>query len=92
MLHKIVDKQFQRREDNKTKIGRKNTKMLFSLQSQDMGIEHLSIEFPPSSYKGHFAEDGYNGVFFTSASHCFAHNLRIVNAGRSCQKSQFFGH
>jgi hypothetical protein len=47
-----------------------------------MGIEDLSIEFPPTSYKGHFAEDGYNAVFFNQANHCFARNLRVLNAGK----------
>jgi hypothetical protein len=55
--------------------------LLLILQSEDQGIEDLTVEFPPSSYKGHFNEDGYNAVFFTSTTHCFARNLRTVNAG-----------
>jgi hypothetical protein len=29
-----------------------------------MGVEYLSVEFPPTPYAGHLNEQGYNGVYF----------------------------
>jgi hypothetical protein len=53
-----------------------------SLQSQELGVADLSIEFPNSGlYPGHFKEKGYNALFINNAANCFARNLRIINAG-----------
>jgi hypothetical protein len=52
------------------------------LQSQELGVADLSIEFPNSGpYPGHFKEKGYNALFINNAANCFARNLRIINAG-----------
>ena len=47
---------------------------------QNVGIEELHLEFPPSPYFGHHMERGYNGIYFTSAFDSWARNLRITNA------------
>jgi hypothetical protein len=53
-----------------------------SLQSQELGVADLTIEFPNSGpYPGHFKEKGYNALFINNAANCFARNLRILNAG-----------
>lgn len=48
---------------------------------QVMGIEDMTVEMRRAPYKGHFEEDGFNGVSFSSAFNCFARNLRVRNAG-----------
>ena len=47
---------------------------------QQVGIEELHLEFPPSPYFGHHMERGYNGIYFTSAFDSWARNIRISNA------------
>lgn len=44
------------------------------------GIEALGFEFPARSYQGHFTELGFNAVAFNGVAHCWARDLRIVNA------------
>jgi hypothetical protein len=41
------------------------------------------VAFPSDAqYKGHFKEDGYNGIFFSRMSNCFARNVHIRNSGK----------
>ena len=47
---------------------------------QNVGVEDLHLEFPDSPYFGHHLEEGYNGIYFTSAFDSWARNLRITNA------------
>ena len=47
---------------------------------QNVGIEDLHFEFPPSPYFGHHMERGYNGVYFTSAFDSWIRDVRITNA------------
>ncbi len=47
---------------------------------QHVGVEDLHLEFPDSPYFGHHMEQGYNGIYFTSAFDSWARNIRITNA------------
>ncbi len=47
---------------------------------QQVGIEDLHFEFPDAPYFGHHMEQGYNGVYFTTAFDSWARNLRFTNA------------
>ncbi|MDJ0656772.1 MAG: glycosyl hydrolase family 28-related protein [Xanthomonadales bacterium] len=47
---------------------------------QNIGIEDLHLEFPDAPFFGHHLEQGYNGIYFTSAFDSWARNLRITNA------------
>jgi hypothetical protein len=46
----------------------------------ESGVENLCFEFPVTEYGGHFTELGYNPLAFSSVAHCWARNIRIVNA------------
>ena len=46
---------------------------------QEVGVEHLSIHFPWTSYPGHFKENGYNGLFFEGVSQCWVNDVEIQN-------------
>lgn len=44
------------------------------------GVEGLTIDFPSVPYRGHFQEDGYNGVAFgRNTAHCWLRDVTIVN-------------
>ncbi|MEM1188803.1 MAG: glycosyl hydrolase family 28-related protein [Pseudomonadota bacterium] len=45
-----------------------------------VGIEDLHIEFPTAPHFGHHLEQGYNGIYFTSAFDSWVRNVRITNA------------
>ena len=47
---------------------------------QHIGIEELHIEFPDSPFFGHHLEQGYNGIYFTSAFDSWVRSVRITNA------------
>ena len=47
---------------------------------EQVGIEDLHLEFPDAPWFGHHMEQGYNGIYFTSAYDSWARNLRITNA------------
>ncbi len=47
---------------------------------EEVGIEDLHLEFPNAPWFGHHLEQGYNGVYFTSAYDSWARNIRITNA------------
>ena len=46
----------------------------------EVGIEDLHLEFPNAPWFGHHLEQGYNGIYFTSAFDSWARNIRITNA------------
>jgi len=46
----------------------------------EVGIEHLSIEFPKKPYKGHFSERGMNAIAMNSVSDCWVRNVQISNS------------
>ncbi len=47
---------------------------------EEVGIEDLHLEFPKAPWFGHHLEQGYNGIYFTSAYDSWARNIRITNA------------
>ncbi len=47
---------------------------------EEVGIEDLHLEFPDAPWFGHHLEQGYNGIYFTSAYDSWARNIRITNA------------
>jgi len=46
----------------------------------EMGIEHLTIEFPLTTYPGHFSEQGYNAIDFREVAHSWVRDVEILNA------------
>lgn len=57
---------------------------------REVGIEHLSIEFPNTPYRGHFTEVGYNALAFSGVIDCWARDLRILNADSGIFMSGYF--
>ncbi len=53
---------------------------LYTPTVSEVGVENLGFEFPNLSYQGHFTEQGFNPLAFSSASDCWARDLRIFNA------------
>lgn len=51
----------------------------FEPSVSEVGIEDLAIEFPVTSYKGHFTETGLNGIAMSGVSDCWVKNVRISN-------------
>lgn len=47
---------------------------------ENVGVEDLHLEFPVAPHFGHHLEQGYNGIYFTSAFDSWAQNIRITNA------------
>jgi len=47
---------------------------------REVGVEDLTIEFPNRPYRGHFEEDGYNGIFITGSRDCWVRRVRIHNS------------
>ena len=47
---------------------------------EQVGIEDLHIDFPDSPTFGHHLEEGYNGIYYTSAFDSWARNLKVTNA------------
>lgn len=47
---------------------------------QESGIENITFSFPNKPYEGHFTELGSNPLFFRGVAHCWAKNLRVLNA------------
>ncbi len=46
---------------------------------QEVGVEHLTIEFPPTEYNGHHKEPGYNGILFQGVYNGWVRDVAIVN-------------
>ncbi len=47
---------------------------------EEVGIEGLSFEFPPTPYAGHFTELGYNAIAMSDTRHCWIRGVRVHNA------------
>ena len=47
---------------------------------QEVGVEHLSFEFPNQPYQGHFTELGFNALAMSNVVNCWARNLHIKNS------------
>ena len=45
-----------------------------------VGIEHLSIEFPPTTYAGHHLDAGYNGIYLSGTAHSWVRDVRVHHA------------
>jgi len=46
----------------------------------ECGLEHLTLRFPVTDYKGHFTECGFNGIALNEVSDCWIRNVRVENA------------
>ncbi|UNE47221.1 right-handed parallel beta-helix repeat-containing protein [Aquisalinus flavus] len=46
----------------------------------NIGIEGLRLEFPPALVFGHHVEQGYNGIYLTSAFNSWISDVEIANA------------
>ena len=47
--------------------------------SEEVGVEHLTIEFPPTEYNGHHNEPGYNAIEFRGVFHGWVRDVRVTN-------------
>ena len=47
---------------------------------EEVGIENLTIEFPPVEYRGHWKEAGYFAIQFTGVYNSWVRNLTILDA------------
>lgn len=47
---------------------------------EQVGIEGLHLEFPPSPYVGHHLEHGFNGIYLTGALDAWVRDIRVSNA------------
>ena len=47
---------------------------------EHVGIEDLHLAFPNAPWFGHHMEQGYNGIYFTSAFDSWVRNVRTTNA------------
>lgn len=46
----------------------------------ESGLEHLTLRYPVTDYKGHFTERGFNGIAMSGVSDCWVRNVRLENA------------
>jgi hypothetical protein len=46
---------------------------------KEIGIEELTVAFPPTKYRGHHQELGYNGIHFQGVVHSWVRNVTITN-------------
>ena len=60
-------------------------------QVREVGIEGFTMEFPDVPYKGHFKEDGYNGIFLFGSWNCWVRDVTLHNceSGIFLEKSAF---
>ena len=52
----------------------------FQPRVQEVGIEHLSFEFPKDPYLGHFTEKGFNAIQMNGVAHSWVRDVVIRNA------------
>lgn len=50
---------------------------------EEVGIEHLRIDFPYNLYNAHHVADGYNAIFLTGLAHSWVKDIK-VNNGDNC--------
>lgn len=69
------------------------TPLILALYGQvsEVGLEGFTMEFPDVPYKGHFKEDGFNGIFLFGSWNCWVRNVAIHNceSGVLLEKSAF---
>ncbi len=60
-------------------------------QVSEVGIEGFTMEFSDVPYKGHFKEEGFNGIFLFGSWNCWVRNVTIHNceSGVLLEKSAF---
>jgi hypothetical protein len=46
---------------------------------ENCGVEHLTIEFPATTYQGHWKEEGFNPVEIKGAADCWIRGIKVVN-------------
>jgi hypothetical protein len=51
-----------------------------SARLQEVGIEHVALEFPDVPYGGHHQEAGYNGIYVTGLSHGWVRDVTVRHA------------
>lgn len=51
----------------------------FTPTLQEVGVERLTIEFPPTEYNGHHKEPGYNGILFKNVYNGWVRDVAVVN-------------
>ena len=49
-------------------------------QVEEAGIEGLTFHFPPTPYKGHFTELGFNAIAINGAANCWVRDVRVENS------------
>jgi hypothetical protein len=52
---------------------------VIEVRGTEVGVEDLTIEFPPHSYTHHNGQ-GFNGIYLYGCTHCWVKNVRILNA------------
>lgn len=52
----------------------------FQPRLQEVGVEHLALEFPDNPYQGHFTERGFNAIQFIGVAHGWVRDVVIRNA------------
>ncbi len=53
---------------------------LASASLTELGVEHLSIEFPLTEYPGHFDEQGYNAIDLVEVAHAWVRDVEVLDA------------
>jgi hypothetical protein len=53
---------------------------LASASLTELGVEHLSIEFPLKEYPGHFDEQGDNAVDVVEVAHAWVRDVEVLDA------------
>ena len=51
----------------------------YSPALQEVGVEALTVEFPPVPYNGHHKEPGYNGILFHGVLNGWVRDVAVVN-------------
>lgn len=51
----------------------------FSGQLEEVGLEGFKIEFPTRQYKGHYKEDGFNGIWMDGVANSWVRNVTVHN-------------
>jgi hypothetical protein len=52
----------------------------FEPRTSEVGVEHLTIRFPLTTYPGHFEEQGYNAIDFSGVANSWVRNVHVLNA------------
>jgi hypothetical protein len=63
----------------------------FDPSVSELGVEHLTVRFPETSYPGHFKEQGFNAIELGGVFHAWVRDVKVINAdyGVSITSSHF---